>query len=478
MFGSGLIVFAVAVYLLSFFAYKKENTKLALILVVFGGLLLRMATASDPYLHNWDERYHALVAKHLANHFLLPTLYDHPVLRNNYQSWTTSHIWVHKQPLPLWAMALGIKVFGTNEIAIRIPSVILSTLAIYLTYLICLTLFKSQRMALCAAFLHSINGLIIEITGGRVATDHVDLFFLFFVELGVFFSVRYMSKRSLVSCLFIGTSMGLAILCKWMPALIILPVWTVLGFDRTKFKEYMIHTLVIVLSCVCIFLPWQLYIHAHFPQESKWEAGFNLKHLTEVLDGQTGGPLYYLEKAMSTAHEFILLILAWLFYRLLLVKPDRRILALMVWIILPVLFFSMAKTKMQAYTLFIFPAVFIVVAFFLDALARYKSDNKVKTGLVWFVVFAGFVLPVRYAIERIKPFEPREKDKTAMTIEKKELNKKNLSANTILFNDSNSIETMFYTHFTSYPQKPNETERDTIQKQGCEYRVLPDNRAR
>ncbi|MBK8567031.1 MAG: hypothetical protein IPN76_27800 [Saprospiraceae bacterium] len=42
-------------------------------------------TASDSCLHDWDERYHALVAKHLAKNPLKPCLYEDPIEDYDYK---------------------------------------------------------------------------------------------------------------------------------------------------------------------------------------------------------------------------------------------------------------------------------------------------------------------------------------------------------------------------------------------------------
>ena len=57
----------------------------------------------DPFLNLWDERFHALVAKNLMNHPLMPTLYDDPVVSMAYDRWDRATIWLHKQPLFLMA---------------------------------------------------------------------------------------------------------------------------------------------------------------------------------------------------------------------------------------------------------------------------------------------------------------------------------------------------------------------------------------
>ncbi len=71
--------------------------------------------------------------------------------------------------------------FGVNEIALRIPSIVLTTTGILLMFFIG-SYFINKKAGYLAAFLYSINGLIIELTAGRVATDHIDIFFLFFVQ--------------------------------------------------------------------------------------------------------------------------------------------------------------------------------------------------------------------------------------------------------------------------------------------------------
>ena len=88
-------------------AMKKGNFKLAVFLLIVFGLILRIYVGSDLYLHCWDERYHALVAKNLMNHPFFPTLYENPILGYDIENWTGNHIWVHTQPLPLWGFSLS-----------------------------------------------------------------------------------------------------------------------------------------------------------------------------------------------------------------------------------------------------------------------------------------------------------------------------------------------------------------------------------
>jgi len=194
IFGILTIILCSIGYFYSWKQLSKNNYSIAIFLLVLCGLILRIYMSTDFFLHEWDERYHALVAKNLIQHPLLPTLYDNPVLPYDYKAWAANHIWVHKQPLPLWAMAASMWVFGVNEIALRLPSIILTTLGIWLAFRIG-TYFHNQKVGFLTAFFFSINGQIIEMTGGRWATDHIDIFFLFFVELAVFFTILFIQKK-------------------------------------------------------------------------------------------------------------------------------------------------------------------------------------------------------------------------------------------------------------------------------------------
>lgn len=77
------------------------NGRLSVLLLIAGAFLLRISVSLDPFLHKWDERYHALVAKNLSGDLLTPKLYPEAPLAYDYKSWSDNYIWLHKQPLPL-----------------------------------------------------------------------------------------------------------------------------------------------------------------------------------------------------------------------------------------------------------------------------------------------------------------------------------------------------------------------------------------
>ena len=445
---------------------RKGNYTLALAFLVLIGLILRFHVGSDLFLHAWDERYHALVAKNMMNHPLVPTLYDNPLLPYDFKTWSGNHIWLHKQPLPLWGIMTSLSIFGTNEIAVRIPSIILSLLGILTCYHIGKRLF-SREVGYISAFLFSINGLIIELTSGRIATDHIDVFFLFFIQLAVLFAIRFTENKNVWWNILCGISIGLAILSKWLPALIVVPIWLglILHSKKFSFKELFFHGTLLLITVLLIALPWQFYIHAYFPIEANWEASFNRRHLTEVIEEQSR-PLFYHFTTMRIAFgEIVYLPLIWFLLKSIKKRWNWKYWSLVCWILIPYLFFTVAATKMLAYPLFTSPAIFIITALYIVFLKRNLPRFRYKwipiTGIILLIG-----LPIRFSLERVKPLQTIDRspkwrnDLVELSAQLKDPEK------CVVFNVQQSIELMFYSDAVAYDFIPSNEQIESLMKKG------------
>lgn len=126
LFTGFLLLFIVSYFFLksakSHLSYFKWFFLVGFLLVGIGFSLI------DPFLNEWDEQYHALVAKHLSENPFKPLLIKNSPVALDYKSWAYCHVWMHKQPLFMWQMALSIKTFGTSLFAVRLPSVLLHAL--------------------------------------------------------------------------------------------------------------------------------------------------------------------------------------------------------------------------------------------------------------------------------------------------------------------------------------------------------------
>lgn len=470
LFGSILLIICIFLFWSAWLKAKQEKANIAVLLIILAGLLLRIYTATDGNLHPWDERFHALVAKNLIAHPLIPTLYENPVLPYDYKGWGSNHIWLHKQPLPLWAMALSLKLFGISAFAVRIPSLLISTLAIWLTFQIGRYLFN-RKIGLLAAGLHAIHGLIIELTAGRVATDHIDIFFLFFIELGVLAAIISLDDRKKWALVLTGVSIGCAILTKWLPALIVLPIWCLLYLDRKGFQRKMVlDLLIIMIACTVVALPWQLYIHHTFPLEAVWESKYNVLHIVEGLGGHDEPFYYHLNVIRMIYGELIYLPLLWLLWVIVNNRFKKfRWIAIACWIWVPLAFFSVVRTKMPGYTIFSAPAYFLLTAFFVRYLRllsiKFKNDYLKK--LILLVMFLLIALPVRYAVERVKPFSEQERNPEWVTKIKAFGDRVKDMEKVLVFNTKRPIAMMFYTDvYAAYETLPEDGRLNAFLEEG------------
>lgn len=414
-------------------------------------------------LHPWDERYHALVAKNMMTDPFAPKLYSEAILDYDFKNWTANKIWLHKQPFPLWTMAWSMKMFGVGTFTLRLPSILLSTMSIFLTFWIGRFLSNSERVGLIAAFLLSINGLVIELASGRVSTDHIDTFFMFLITFSLFFillNVKNAKKRWL---LLAGGTCGLAILTKWLPGLIVFPLYLMINFKAKKNSKLVSEMILMGMVTLLVALPWQIYASSTFPFTYQWEQEYNTLHLTESLEGHGQPWWYFVDRIRITINELIYLIFGWFVYQMIKEKTFRRShLFLMAWVVIPFVIFSLAATKMQGYLLFTFPAWFIITGMFVEHLLTVSSSSEVAKKIYWLVIGATFILAIRYGLERVKPFA----DQTEERLLKKQLTKTRHPTNTVIFNEAHPIEWMFYNDGVAYPGRPEDSVVDSLRGEG------------
>ncbi|WP_027418319.1 ArnT family glycosyltransferase [Crocinitomix catalasitica] len=455
--GISVLLVCLILSILIWFNFKKKRFHLTLWLVLLLGVLLRIVASTDSQLHLWDERYHALVAKNLIEHPLTPTLHENLILEHDDANWVGGHIWTAKPIFPLWIMAGSIQFFGNNLLAIRLPSVILSLLAIWLTFLIGKKLFN-ERVGLIAAYLHAINGLIIELTGGRVSSDHVEMCFIVLVELGIVFALNDLFKQPQEKkrnwLFFAGLVTGLAFISKWYPALLVFPVWLI-GYslsDDFNWKSLLKKTSVFFLGLALTALPWTLYMLFNYPDEM-FRILFNaLFAYSETVEDHSAPFYYYLYKLPIIFGEAIYFVLGFFIYRQYKVN-SKTMWIILAWIGIPLLIFSLAETKRFTYILIAAPAFFIATAYLINYLLELlpQKKSKVWIGLALLVLI---LLPWRYAIERTKMFGNNEELTLFYKMEKTEWSR--LNDKTIVFGTDDYIEMMFHTDVhAAYRKMPN-----------------------
>ncbi|MFN0149235.1 MAG: ArnT family glycosyltransferase [bacterium] len=458
-----------------------SRTRAALICILLAGALLRLFACGDQFLHEWDERYHALVAKNTIDSPLRPTLYKTALLDYDYRDFFSNHVWVHKPPLTLWLMAISIKTFGVHELAVRLPSLLFGTLAIALTFFLGKRLFD-ERVALLAAGLHAINGLLLELGAGRTATDHPDALMIFFVTLGAYSAVRaaepaHTRARGIAWLAALGICTGLAILTKWMVAMIIPALWVVLAWRTISARRFVTSLAIVLGAAAAVALPWNLYIWRAFPREAAWESHYNLLHVLEPLGGHGQPAWWYLRRIGRDFGEAIYIPVAWFLIARAARGLGRRWIFLLVWFLTPYAVFSISATKMPGYVAISSSALFLIIALFcahVTAAARNAAPPPrakfVRLAATLLLVLA-LGLPARYAIERLRLSPKRERTRV-WADELRALDARYPDPRAVFFNCERPIEAMFYGSHIAYARVPTAAEIASLEAQGYRAVVL------
>jgi len=225
---------------------KLSNLKvkwlLGLILVF--SLITRVIWLGSPPNEYFDEVYHAFTAKVM--------LHGDP---KAWEWWNTppegfAYEWTHP-PLAKEAMVLGMKIFGENSFGWRIPAALLGVGIVFLVYKIAKELFEDEILALLAAAVLSLDGLLLVMN--RIGMN--DTYFLFFALLAIYL---YIKDRNLLSAI----AFGLSAASKWS-AIWTIPIFLILHFAlKKKFRiSYLWFLIIPPLVYLATYIPMFLSGH-------------------------------------------------------------------------------------------------------------------------------------------------------------------------------------------------------------------------
>jgi len=467
---SGLICF-----LLSLKFHLREKQKLSVIFLMLTAISIYcFAGLLDPFLNIYDERFHALVAKNLLNHPLKPTLYDDPIVNMPYDRWDRYHIWLHKQPLFLWQIAISFRLFGVSEFALRLPSVILGVVLVFIGYRSG-KLLVNKRTGYLTGILFITSFYIFELIAGRQIVDHNDASFLVYVSLSIWAFLEYHYSKKKIWIYLIGIFSGFAILCKWLPGLLVYSGWFVLKIQERKLKfSHLKDILISTIITLIIAMPWQVFTFIYYPSDAKLAQQFNFRHIFESLDGHSGTFWYHFDQFDTLYGSFSSFLIIPAFIVLYKKITDRKLyLPIISTIVIVYLFFSMVQTKMPSFPTIVAMLIFISLAALLDYCLNYISTLHIKQWIKNLIIILAilFLVSSRFNIERIQAIHTLWKDDNSYS--RMLLHNKNifqslkLPENAVIFNvkGQHYIESMFYTGLPSYRFVPSKEQYlDLIEK--------------
>jgi len=434
--------------------------RFAIGLILLFGLSLRFRAADHPYISQWDEAYHALVAKNLVAHPLTPTLYDEKVIPSDDLEWTKAGIWLHKPPLPLWFMSAGIAAFGDGELSFRLPSVILDTGAVLLIFLLSFELFgrRSSLPGLIAAFLYSINPLMIRLVSGRIPDDSPHVINAFFITLTVLLFAVATRRVSRAWAAAAGFSLGLATMC--MSAVGLLGLAAALPFMRRVAVKLLPSSLAAFLLAA---LPWPLYCLSRWPLPYRYESALHINHLLHALDGHAHAWWWYVKilpvqygglAVLAGASAAFVLIFslhhAWH-------RKDAGLISALAWLLIPYAFFSVIATKLYSYTAVAVPAMCLLTGFALASLWEAREGGRRR--IVLAVLAVAGVQAGLVTFERIRAdysIAPWNSVYGYPEFRRVMLKLREVPGPKVLLNvaDDKSPQAMYYSGTPSYPDAP------------------------
>lgn len=486
IFGSGLLLIIASVIL--FFMLSRRRT--AIVLLVSGGLLIKLFMVQiDPYVNMWDEQFHTLVAKNMMQEPLKPMLYSEPVLDYDYKSWVSNHVWLHKQPLFLWQMALSMKIFGVSAPAARLPSALLAALMILLIYLTGRRWFN-ETAAFAAAVLFATGNYINGLVAGIYHTDHNDVAFIFYVSASLWAWSEYHFSRRRIWLIAIGALAGGAILNKWLTGFFVYLVWGVALLSDSDARKKLRAWADIAISvgiALIISIPWQVYTFIRFPAEAKWESHYNALHLHEAVEGHSGDFWYHINQIPILYGQYMnwLIVIAVLVFAIRSRNAPLRN-ALLVSCLFVYSFFGLAATKMPAFTLMLALPVYLLLGYVFSLVQHAFGRFKMPSWIPAAALSALLLLTAAHVFNHRKVLNKhglivgdnhhyREIRTTDHEIFRN-LHRQMPPGKFVLFNcrQNEHVQIMFETDYIAYDRQVQNHEIEIVQSSGYEVAVFND----
>ena len=432
------------------FAARARRVRSALACLVFAAVCLRVPPAAHLGLAPWDERYHALVAKNALADPFVPKLVAEPLSEPAPEDWRHAHVWLHKPPLMTWLIAVSYALFGVNELALRVPSVLLSSALVLLVFAIARR-FASERAALLAAALAAWQARSLLLVAGVRATDHIDVGMTFAVALGALAALR--AAESLGEARFwprvalAGAATAGAYYVKETPALVVPALlFFALSARGATWRVRVAATGLALGVALALVLPWQLYTAHAYPEIAAFARARGRRYFMNVVDSQ-GGPWYYHLANLPVDFGWLAPVaLFWLALESLRTRPELRPIA--AWVALVYGAFSLAATKMQSYVLVAAPAVFVALGWFaLDAVPR-RLHRLVLIALAANAAVAVWGVEAPLEAKARDPLWARELRRLGAEVERLPAGKR------VVFGVASPIECMFYARATCVAGQP------------------------
>ncbi len=354
-----------------------------------------------------DEPRYAQVAREMLerNDWVTPTLYG--------------QVWLEKPVLYYWGAQVSYRIFGVSDWAARLPSAVLVTLLVAAVYVFARRFRPGAEME--AALITASSAAVLGFARG-VSTD-LPLASTFGIGMLSWFAWQETQQRRwLAVCYFF---LGLAMLAKG-PVAPFLAGAIVLVFAAVR-RDFKLGFRSLWLPGIAIFLavaaPWYVAVQLRNPEFFRvFIVEHNLARFSTDVFRHSQPFWFYLPVLLLGLMPWTAAVIAVVAEALRDWRSgvrDSLTEFLLVWAALPVVFFSIAQSKLPGYVLPAFPPLLLLAG--VEMGRRLKEGRRASLGFqlshaALLGVVTGALLLVPYAVLKPRPVVPNEAKIAALVI--------------------------------------------------------------
>lgn len=354
----------------------KNHIYLILIVVLFFIALLNIFYGLNNFpFFSWDEARHGVSAFEMLknNNYILNTY------RNKIDYWNL------KPPLSFWAVMAGYKIAGFNALGLRLFSGISALLTILIVTLFVHKIYGKLASLISMLTLTTCTQFLIN---HSARTGEADSLFVFFFTSAILSLL--LVNRNIKWLYIFGLSFSFAFLTKSWHAGNILAIMILYFIFTGMYKKLVFkHWFLLSLFMVAPIFIWGAIRFQYdgiefFKQMVTYDL---LQRSSTPIEGHLREWNYYLK-------------ILWLFFKFWIIllfglmtiyskrnlsskwenfKPNHYLIGIIIWIIVPILLFSLAETKIRWYILPVYPALSILIS---TLVVKILQEGKLAVRLI------------------------------------------------------------------------------------------------
>jgi len=321
----------------------RQHTVIAVILVLTGLYLMRLSGAE---IQPWDEGLYAVRAQSILEFDAWWDQSDH-ALGGLYSATAP--------PFVVWLVALSMSILGPTAIAVRLPIVLCSAIALWMLYLVArrMVTYEHSILAVCV-----MAGTMHWALYARQSMTEVPLMMWCLVAL---WSTLVWRERE----------------DAWWPLIFLVPL---LIAQRNRFAPF-IRAAGALAIAFAVAIPW--YAMMASKHSTSFLSGVPLSHILTTVEGNASslGPLFYVNQlAVGNA----VIVLAFIFLAVAIVKrvllpkfSQQAQTSVLMWFVVVLLIFSFGATKNIHYAVMLVPAGVLLAIYAAERMLLLASSRTV-----------------------------------------------------------------------------------------------------